>query len=323
MDLKNKRILITGGTGFIGSAIANKLLDQEISVNIITHADESMWRINKKNKCNCIRLDLSNFSKVKKYINKIQPDLIFHLAAYVNPERDYETIEKAYSVNFLGTKNLILSLNDYNYDLFINTGTCEEYGNIEAPFKEIDREKPVSPYSASKIAATYFCELISDIYNKPIITVRPFLTYGPKQLAKLLIPSLIFSGIEKRPLSLTPCNQTRDIIYIDDVVDAYISLAKNCEKIKNRGIFNIGTGEEIKIIRIVSLIKSKLENTDFRVGVKKYRKGEAMRFYSSVEKINKTIGWKPKWTIEEGIDKTIEWWLNNKEIWKKFSNIWT
>ncbi len=117
MALKNKTILITGGTGFIGSTIENKLLDQDIRVNIIALPYESMWRINKKKNCNFIGLDLSNFSIVKKYISKIQPDMIFHLAACVNPERDIDVIKHTYSVNFNGTKNLILSLLEQVYIL--------------------------------------------------------------------------------------------------------------------------------------------------------------------------------------------------------------
>lgn len=320
--MKQKTILITGGAGFIGSAITNKLLNQDLDVNIITLPNESLWRLDKKENCRFFKVDLRNYLEVKKCINIIQPNIIFHLAAYVNLEREYNIIEKAYSVNFLGTRNLILSLNDLEYDLFINTGTCEEYGNIQTPFRETDREKPVSPYSASKIAATYFCELISNVYNKPIITVRPFLTYGPKQIARMLIPWLIFSGLENKPLSLTPCNQTRDFVYIDDIVNAYINLANNHNRVKNMGIFNIGSGKETKIIEIVKLIENKLQNTDFRVGDKPYRKGETMHFYSSIEKIKENIGWEPQWPLEEGINKTIEWWQNNREIWIKHRDIW-
>ena len=322
MGLSDKKILITGGTGFIGSAIANKLINQDCNVSIISLPEELKWRIKNHEKCKFFNIDIRDFSQVKKCISKIHPEIIFHLAAYVNPERDLKTINHAYSVNFNGTKNLVLSLLNYDYDILINTGTCEEYGNIKAPFKEIDREKPVSPYSASKIAATYFCEMVADIYNKPIITVRPFLTYGPKQIARLLIPWLIYAGLNKQKLSLTSCEQTRDFIYIEDVIDAYIKLAENYEKTKSMGIFNIGSGNETKILDIVKLIESMIEKTNYLIGDQQYRQGETMHFFSSIKKIKKTIKWEPKWDIKKGINETLQWWQNNREIWIKFQNIY-
>ncbi len=322
MYLSNKKILVTGGTGFIGSAIVNRLINQECCVNIITLDKEFNWRIENKKDCNFYYLDLLNFSELTDCILEIKPEIIFHLAAYVNPERDLNNINKSISINYIGTKNLVLSLDRIKYDLLINTGTCEEYGNNIVPFKETSRENPVSPYSASKVATTYFCQMIANIYSKPIITVRPFLTYGPKQIVRLLIPWLIYSGIEKKKLSLTPCKQTRDFIFIEDLVEAYISLAQNVNKVKNLGIFNVGSGKEIEILKIVNLISKKLEDTKFLIGNKPYRQGETMHFYSSINKIKNIIGWEPQWTLEEGINKTIEWWQNNKEIWIKYRDIW-
>lgn len=323
INLKDKEVLVTGGAGFIGSAIVNRLIGYNCSINVIDNLPEdSIWRIKKKGKCKFFKIDLRNQHELQKCINIIKPDIVFHLAGYVNPERDIRVIKKAYSTNLIGTQNLILSLMDYDYDLFINTGSSDEYGDRSAPFVENYKEKPVSPYSASKVAAAYFCDMIRNIYNKPIITVRPSLAYGPTQIARLLIPWLIYSGLNGYELLLTPCQQTRDFIYIEDLVEAYISLAENAKKICNGGIFNIGMGEEIKILKIVNLIKSKIQDTKFVIGGKHYRPGEAMHFYSSIEKIKKNIGWTPKWKIDDGIDETINWWKNNKDIWIKYKNIW-
>ena len=323
INLKDKKIIVTGGAGFIGSAIVNKLAEYNCFVNIIDRfPEESIWRIKDKEKCRFFNVDLRNRCKLEECINIIKPEIIFHLAGYVNPERDIKVIQKAYSVNLMGTQNLILALMDYEYDLFINTGSSDEYGDRLAPFVETYKEKPVSPYSASKVATNYFCDMIAHTYEKPIITVRPSLAYGPSQIAKLLIPWLIYSGLNSYELILTPCQQTRDFIYIDDLAEAYISLAKNAKQVSNGGIFNIGAGEEIKILKIVNLIRSMIKNSKFIVGGKPYRSGEAMHFYNSIEKIKKTIGWIPKWKIEDGIKETIKWWKNNQEIWMRYRNIW-
>ncbi|MFX1311126.1 MAG: NAD-dependent epimerase/dehydratase family protein [Promethearchaeota archaeon] len=321
MNLKNKEILVTGGTGFIGSAIVNKLINMNCKVNIISLPDDYVWRIEKKEECKFFYVNLLNFNETLKCIKAINPEIIFHLAGIVTPETDFKTIQKAFSVNFDGTKNLILSLNDLDYDLLINTGTGNEYGGNISPLKESERENPVTPYSASKVAGTYFCEMIATVYNQPIITVRPFLTYGPKQLAKFFVPWLIYCAIEKKEISLTQCQQTRDFVYIDDIADAYVLLAENVDKVRSKGIFNIGSGKETKLIDIVNIIKNRFNSAKIRIGEQPYRKGESMRFYSSIDKITELIGWAPKWTIEDGINKTIDWWLNNKDVWNRYKDI--
>ena len=216
----------------------------------------------------------------------------------------------------------MLALHEFDYDLFINTGTSDEYGKNNPPFIESLREKPVSPYSVSKLAATHFCEMLFRVYNKPIITVRPFLIYGPTQISRSLIPSLIYSAIQKKNLPLTLCEQTRDFLYVEDLVDIFLSLTNNAEKVKTMGIFNAGSGKETKIIEVVNYLMDKFPGSKFNVGEKPYRIGETMSFYSSIKKIKSVIDWTPKWTIAKGLEETINWWKKNTEIWKNYEYIW-
>lgn len=322
MNLSNKRILVTGGTGFIGSVIVNKLIEKSCFVNIISRPEDPTWRLEHEDNYEIFKIDLRNQIDVEKCIDIIQPEIIFHLAANVNLERNINIIHEIFSINFRGTQNLILALNKYEYELLINTGTSDEYGNNQAPFNEDVRERPISPYSASKVATTYFCEMIANTYNKPIITVRPFLPFGPKQISRALIPSLIYSCIEKKKLSLTPCEQTRDFIYVDDLADVFISLAINANRVNKMGIFNIGTGKEKKIIEIVNLIKNKFKNNNLLIGDKPYRLGEPMCHFSSINKLKDAIGWFPKWKIEDAINHTIKWWEDNRDIWINYAYLW-
>ncbi|PUU88931.1 NAD(P)-dependent oxidoreductase [Halanaerobium sp.] len=305
--MKNKKFLVTGGTGFIGSHLVNRLLTMGEEVHVIAHSENNFWRLENIDKINMEIIDIKDLDKLNKFISKLSPDIIVHLAAYVNAERDLNGIDMAIDNNFNGTLNLLKSLNNIDYDLFINTGTCEEYGDGGAPFQENQREHPVSPYSLSKTCSTYLCELFSKIYDKPIITVRPFLTYGPKQTSQMLIPELIRKGINGEKMKLTAGEQSRDFIYIDDLIDAFIILINNYNEFDDYEIINIGTGRQILIKDIVKLIGEFLPKSEFELGALSYRKGETMEFYSDNSLIKK-LGWKDNTSIKNGLEETIDWW---------------
>jgi len=305
--MKNKKFLVTGGTGFIGSHLVNRLVKMGEEVHVIAHSENNFWRLENIDKINIEIIDIKDFDKLNKFISKLNPDIIVHLAAYVNAERDLNGIDMAIDNNFNGTLNLLKSLNNINYDLFINTGTCEEYGDGEAPFQESQREHPVSPYSLSKTCSTYLCELFSKIYDKPIITVRPFLTYGPKQTSQMLIPELIRRGINGEKMELTAGEQSRDFIYIDDLIEAFIVLINKYNEFKEYEIINIGTGKQILIKEVVNIIRVFFPKNKFKLGELPYRKGETMKFYSNNE-IVRELGWEKSTSLKNGIYKTIDWW---------------
>lgn len=291
MNLKSKQILVTGGAGFIGSHLV-EALSEKSNVYII-------------DKYNC---DLTDFPKLQKAIREIKPEIIFHLAAFTSPERNVDS-EFIFRNNFYSTINLFKALKG-DFSLFVNTGTCEEYGDGPTPFKESQTPIPVSPYSASKIASTYYCQMLHNVYDLPIITLRPFLTYGPRQRnTKMLIPSTILSILKNKELKMTKGEQTRDFVYVKDVVEAYIKAAQNKKAIGE--IINIGSGKEYKIKDIVSKIIHITKSNLKPQKVLPYRKGETMHFYCSNLKAKKLLGWQPKTSFEQGLIKTIDWYKNN------------
>ena len=305
--LRNTRVLVTGISGFIGSHLARRLVAEGAEVYGLVRNSSNLRRIGDlKNQIDLHCADLTDFELVRKVVQGIKPQKVFHLAAYVNVSRSFEVIDEMVDVNIKGTLNLLKALNETGYDCFINTGTCEEYGDNPVPFQEEQIPNPVSPYSASKVATTIFCQMLHKTKGLPIITLRPFLTYGPEQESNMLIPSLIKKALKGEALEITEGEQTREFNYVDDIVDGFIKAAIIPGAIGE--IINIGNGLEYKIRGVVELIL-KLMNSRLKpkVGALAYRPGETWHFYCDNTKAKEILGWKPKVSLEDGLKMTINW----------------
>lgn len=309
---RNNIVLVTGGSGFIGSHLTRKLVSLKANVAVIIEPNTSLWRIEDiKDKIQIRRVDITDFKKLKTVVKKINPVKIYHLAAYVDVSRSLELAYRMGDINLRGTINLLRALIDCGdkFDCFVNTGTCEEYGDNPPPFLETHRENPVSPYSASKVCATYFCQMVYKTQKIPIVTVRPFLTYGPYQISDMLIPSLIRKCILNEEFLMTKGEQHREFNYVSDIVDGYIG-ASVTEKAIGQ-IINLGCGREYKIKDVVNLIVNLTKTRMIpKIGKLPYRPGEAMHFYCSNKKAGNLLGWQPKVSLQEGIFRTIAWYKN-------------
>ncbi|PKP61388.1 MAG: hypothetical protein CVT88_00200 [Candidatus Altiarchaeales archaeon HGW-Altiarchaeales-1] len=319
-NLKEVRVLVTGAGGFIGSHLTRRLVNEGAMV--------SAFEISKRDNINDLidkidfyNINLCDFESVRNTIKNIQPEVIYHLAGVVDVKRSFLDIDRIISANIQGTANLLHALEGINYDCFINTGTCEEYGDNPAPFVEEQMPNPVSPYSASKVWATFFCKMLYKTLGCPIITLRPFLTYGPYQFSNMLIPSTIISALFKKEFKLSKGEQTREFNYVSDIVDGFIkaSLAK-----KAIGeIINIGNGKEYRIkdvvIKILDIMGNPIEPV---IGALPYRPGETNHFYCDNTKAGELIGWESKIDLDTGLKLTIEWYTKefkkgNLEKWMK------
>lgn len=301
-NLNGVRVLVTGGNGFIGSHLSKRLIEENADVFVI---DKKKIK-DTSDKIRYYNADITKFEDIKKIVEKIQPEKIYHLAAYADVRRIPSLMDKMLQVNVLGTVNLLNAL-DGRYDCFINTGTSEEYGAGQAPFKEDQIPMPVSPYSASKVATTMICQMYNRSLGHPTVTLRPFLIYGPNQSPTMLIPQVILSCLQKKPFKMTKGEQTRDFNYVDDVIDACIKASTTKRAIGE--VINIGSGKEYKIIDVVKKIVKMMKNPiKVDVGAKPYRPGEVMHFYSSNIKAKEILGWHPKVDLDEGLRRTIKWY---------------
>jgi len=308
-SLKGRKVLVTGGSGFIGSHLVEKLVSLGADVSILTRKSSDFWRLDfVKDKISIFEVDFLNSGDLKDVLKKINPEIVFHTMADIRVNREPELLEYMIENNFQSTINLIRSLDKEKLKLFVNFGTCEEYGDGEVPFKEHHKEIPVSPYSLSKIMGTYLSSYLTKIEDFPIVIVRPFLTYGPKQINDQLIPFMIRSMIKGERVNSTKMEPTRDFIHVNDVVSALVKIPVS--DIKKGEIINICSGEEMQVKEAVKKI-CELTGRPFEEYVKTttpYRIGEMMHFYGSNEKAKKLLNWEPKISFEQGLKETIEWY---------------
>lgn len=306
------QVLITGGAGFIGANLVNKLLELNYNINLVVKPSTNLWRIkNILSQINIYELDLLDISKLKKTIKRINPSAIFHLATY-SSYRDQQTSIEMVDANIKGTLNLLNATKDINYDIFVNTGSSSEYGIKDVPMTEFDLLEPISIYAATKASATLLSQVFAKIHSKSIVTLRPFSVYGPLEEEKRFIPTIIKSVIENKPIKLTPGAQRRDFIFIQDVVDIYIKTMSYGKKLSGQ-ILNIGTGIEHTNDEVVQeLFKVTGKKVKIEKGAFPKRLWDTSHWVANTSKVKKHLDWKPKFTLEEGLKQTYLWFKNEK-----------
>lgn len=299
-------ILITGASGFVASNLVRYFVKKKIKVSLILNKNTNLWRIKDiLSSTNYFYVDLTNSQSIKKIISKIKPKTIFHFAAHgaYSYQNDSSLIKK---VNLDGTFNLIKECKKYNFTSFINTGSSSEYGFKNKKMNENDIPIPNSYYSVFKSAATLLCQFESLVNRLPITTVRLFHVYGPYEEPTRLIPTLMRQLLNNKQSQLVSPNISRDLIYIDDVINFYVMLAKKTNLYGE--IFNLGYGKKITIKKIYDYMKkitnSKINN---KWNSMKDRKWDQKIWYSDMSKVKKKLSWKPKIDYKKGLQKTLAW----------------
>jgi nucleoside-diphosphate-sugar epimerase len=311
LPIKDSRVLVTGASGFIGFHLTKRLLAEGAQVNIIRREKSPRSRLELiEGQAHSHVADLRDLETLTDIVRDIRPQKIFHLAASTNVERALDRCDEAVDSIILGTLNLLKALDGVDYELFVNTGTCEEYGDNPAPFKESQIPNPVSPYSAAKVSTTMFCQMFFKTLGLPIVTLRPFLSYGPYQESTRFIPQAILAAIKGEEFKMTKGEQTREFNYVEDIVEGYI-LAATTDKAIGR-IINIGNGVEYQLREVVQKIFSLLEaKKPPLLGALPYRPGETWHFYSDNTLARDILGWQPGHTLDEGLCLTTEWYRDN------------
>jgi nucleoside-diphosphate-sugar epimerase len=312
-SLGGVRVLVTGATGFIGSHLAERLVAEGAEVTLAVEPGASQANIaNILDKVRVHEVDLREGQMVRQLVRECQPRKVYHLAAVGVTEPDVDP-RLAVQVNVMGTLNLLEALRETNCDCFINTGTCYEYGRNTPPMHEDQMVDPINAYAASKSAAWLFCSLYHRTHCYPIVTVRPFTVYGPRQSERALIPQTILSALRGQDFEMTRGEQTRDFTYVDDIVEGYIR-ASISEKAIGQ-IINLGAGEEHSIKHVVLKVLELMGNpAKPLIGALPYRLGEIWRLYSDSSKARELLGWQPQVSLEDGLRKTIAWYSEKFKV---------
>jgi UDP-glucose 4-epimerase len=308
--MKNKRILVTGGSGFIGSHLVNKLLQQGADVSVTVRYGNVMKNERLRHCWGDIRVieaDLRNRGALESGLHESPPEIVFHLAAYNHVGQSFVQVEECFDVNAKGTANLLDICGD-RVEKFVYMSTSEVYGYQDSvPFLESMCPQPISPYAITKYAGELYCRLKQQIGGRPsVIITRAFNTFGPYQSAKAVIPELIVNCLRGGPIRTTEGKQTREFNYVSNVVDGLIKAASYTGKLD--GPVNIAAGEEIAIRDLVTKI-AELTNTRAKIdiGALPNRPTEIWRMYADSTRARQTLGWNPEISLEEGLKLTIDW----------------
>lgn len=307
------KCLITGGAGFIGSNLSNRLVEEGWIVDVVddlSAGDLKFLSTNKNGTLACNHFYKCSFSHIdiKRAIERKQYDCVFHLAALPKVSYSVEHPIETNNVNVVETLKL-LEYCKGNVGKFINTSSSAVYGNNCIPSKEDHTPAPNSPYALQKLITEQYCQLYSDIYDLETVSVRPFNVFGPHQKGNSAYACAIsawFDAIKKgNDLRFDgDGTQTRDLIYVEDLVDLYIKIAQDNYKF-NGTSFNAGTGESVSNNEIIAWIKNNISDVVIKNAPE--RVGDVKHTLADIQRSSSIFNWHPKVNFWEGIQKTWAW----------------
>ena len=316
MELKGKKVLVTGASGFIGSHLVEELVRRGANVRAFVkdNSSNNIGSLEKltediSEKVEIVFGDIQNRENVKRAVYEM--NLVFHLGALISVADSYKNPREYMDVNAIGTLNILEASREYKIEKIIIASTSEVYGN--GGNKIINEDFPLnprSPYAASKIAAEKITESFYYSYNLPVSIIRLFNVFGPRQSIKPLIPAVINHGIRNEKIQITDLNSKRDFVYVADAVDAFI---KTAESDKSNGeTINIGTGTASSVKMILEILSKILEKDLFKyVELGNLKNKDEKLLICDNKKAKKLLNWEPKYSLEEGLSKSGDYFKEN------------
>ncbi len=330
MVLKNKKVLVTGADGFIGSHLVERLIHEGCFVTAFvcynsfnswgwldTFPEETLSRIT------VIAGDIRDPNGVRRSMEGI--DIVFHLAALIAIPFSYHSPDSYIDTNVKGTLNIVQAARDLRVERVLVTSTSEVYGTaIYVPIDEAHPRQPQSPYSASKIGADSLAESFYRSFDLPVTIVRPFNTFGPRQSARAIIPTIISQLLNgATEIKLGDLRPTRDLLYVKDTVEGFLEIARSEALIGHD--CNIATESEISMEELAREIINQINPTatiltdEIRL---RPSKSEVFRLFGSNKKIMENTAWRPSFNLRTGLQETISWFRSSENLKKYKSDIY-
>ena len=330
MTLKDKKVLVTGADGFIGSHLVEGLLAEGCHVKafVFYNSFNSWGWLDTFDKQTIDKLeifpgDIRDPNGVRTAMKGC--DVVFHLGALIAIPFSYHSPDNYVDTNIKGTLNILQAARDFNIEKLLVASTSEVYGTaLYVPIDEKHPKQGQSPYSATKIGADALAESFYKSFKLPVTTVRPFNTYGPRQSARAVIPTIITQLLAaKTDIKLGVLHTTRDLLFVKDTVKGFIEIAKS-DKVLGEEI-NIASQKEISIVdlagKLIKLInpKAKIISDEQRI---RPEKSEVERLLGSNEKIKQLTNWEACSSLDEGLTQTIEWFRDSRNLSKYKADIY-
>ncbi len=318
MDWKSKRVLVTGAGGFIGSHLVERLVSLGARTTaLVRYNSAGSWGwLDKspiKDDLKVVLGDIRDQDSTQRAVEGV--DIIFHLAALIAIPYSYHAPLSYVRTNVEGTLNILQSAMRSDVDLVIHTSTSEVYGTARSvPINEGHPLQGQSPYSATKIGADKIVESFNLSFGLPVVTVRPFNTYGPRQSARAVIPTIVTQALGNETIRLGNISPTRDLNYVADTVEGFIKAAESSKAIGE--VINLGTGREISIGELATtILRTMGKDLQVITDSERIRPGgsEVERLCADASKARQLLGWEPKHSLEEGLTRTVEWIRENNE----------
>lgn len=307
-SLADKRILITGGAGFIFSHLTRRLVKAGALVAIVTKYNSVIDNVRVADiwdHLHVIEADIRDLDALRA-IKTFKPHIIYHAAAYNHVGSSFTKFSEALDVNAKGTANVLDSYDDF--ERFIYISTSEVYGYQTEPiFTESMNPQPISPYSVGKYAGELYSRMKMDIMRRPIAIIRPFNAFGPYQTSRAVIPEMIELCLRGKTVRSTEGRQTREFNYVDNLVDGFVLAGEKDAAIGR--VTNLGCGEEIAIRDLITMIHTETgSQSKLEIGALPNRPTEIWRMCADNSQAKEILGWKPQVSFTEGLRRTITWY---------------
>jgi NAD dependent epimerase/dehydratase len=311
---KNKHVLVTGAGGFIGSHLVEHLLSEGAMVRAFVHYNSrgdpgllGLLPSKDRSRLEIIAGDLRDDDAIRKAVEGIQ--IVFHLGALISIPYSYLHPLEVAETNLLGTLNILMACRDFKVERLIHISSSEVYGTaIQVPINESHPLQGQSPYSATKIGADKLAESFFCTYELPVVTVRPFNTYGPRQSTRAVIPTIISQALTQDTIHIGNQNTSRDFTFVTDTVAGLVKAAE-VEGIEGK-VINLGTGREIKIGELAQKIIQKIDRSvEIKLDPDRLRptSSEVLRLVSDNTLARRSLDWEPVVSLDDGLGQTITW----------------